>query len=90
MSFTSSSEHGDFLALDLGGSSFRVLLVQVQSGQRHKVKMHQKIYSIPQETMQGTGEEVKHHRALSFHSVNDNNIENMTLRDLPHRGVGKE
>ena len=40
--------------------------------------------------MQGTGEEVKHHRALSFHSVNDNNIENMTLRDLPHRGVGKE
>ncbi|KAM8759497.1 hexokinase-2 [Acanthopagrus schlegelii] len=55
------TEHGDFLALDLGGSSFRVLLVQVQSGQRHKVKMHQKIYSIPQETMQGTGEELFDH-----------------------------
>uniref|UniRef100_A0A671YFC3 Hexokinase-2 n=1 Tax=Sparus aurata TaxID=8175 RepID=A0A671YFC3_SPAAU len=55
------TEHGDFLALDLGGSSFRVLLVQVQSGQRHKAKMQQKIYSIPQETMQGTGEELFDH-----------------------------
>lgn len=59
----SSSEHGDFLALDLGGSSFRVLLVQVQRatqcGKKRKVTMQQKIYSIPQETMQGSGEEVK-------------------------------
>lgn len=57
---SSSSEHGDFLVLDLGGSSFRVLLVQVQSGKRHNVNMHHKIYNIPQETMQGTGEEVTH------------------------------
>uniref|UniRef100_A0A8C4E035 Hexokinase-2 n=1 Tax=Dicentrarchus labrax TaxID=13489 RepID=A0A8C4E035_DICLA len=55
------TEHGDFLALDLGGSSFRVLLVQVQSGKRHKVDMHHKIYSIPQEIMQGTGEELFDH-----------------------------
>lgn len=55
------SEHGDFLALDLGGSSFRVLLVQVRSGKRRNVDMHHKIYSIPQETMQGTGEEVINH-----------------------------
>uniref|UniRef100_A0A3Q3K4A7 Hexokinase-2 n=1 Tax=Monopterus albus TaxID=43700 RepID=A0A3Q3K4A7_MONAL len=55
------TEHGDFLALDLGGSSFRVLLVQVRSGKRHKVDMHQKIYSIPQEIMQGTGEELFNH-----------------------------
>lgn len=58
----SSSEHGNFLALDLGGSSFRVLLVQVQRetpcGKKRKVTMQQKIYSIPQETMQGSGEEV--------------------------------
>lgn len=60
----SLSEHGDFLALDLGGSSFRVLLVRVRSGKRHNVDMHHKIYSIPQETMQGTGEEVKHHLVL--------------------------
>uniref|UniRef100_A0A4W6EM50 Hexokinase-2 n=1 Tax=Lates calcarifer TaxID=8187 RepID=A0A4W6EM50_LATCA len=51
------TEHGDFLALDLGGSSFRVLLVRVRSGKKHNVDMHHKIYSIPQETMQGTGEE---------------------------------
>uniref|UniRef100_A0AAX7SII6 Hexokinase-2 n=1 Tax=Astatotilapia calliptera TaxID=8154 RepID=A0AAX7SII6_ASTCA len=51
------SEHGDFLALDLGGSSFRVLLVRVRSGTKRSVDMQQKIYSIPQEIMQGTGEE---------------------------------
>ncbi|XP_072244599.1 hexokinase-2 [Leuresthes tenuis] len=55
------TEHGDFLALDLGGSSFRVLLVRLRSGKAHKVDMQQKIYSIPQETMQGTGEELFNH-----------------------------
>lgn len=64
-----SSEHGDFLALDLGGSSFRVLLVQVQSGKRRNVDMHHKIYSIPQETMQGTGEEVKHFWSWKYFSI---------------------
>ncbi|XP_077600673.1 hexokinase-2-like isoform X2 [Stigmatopora nigra] len=51
------SEHGEFLALDLGGSSFRVLLVRVQGDKKH-VEMHHKNYIIPQETMQGTGEEL--------------------------------
>ncbi|MEQ2168683.1 hypothetical protein GOODEAATRI_017354 [Goodea atripinnis] len=51
------TEQGDFLALDLGGSSFRVLLVQLKSEKKQKVDMHQKIYRIDQETMQGTGEE---------------------------------
>ncbi|KAF0033609.1 hypothetical protein F2P81_013675 [Scophthalmus maximus] len=55
------TEHGDFLALDLGGSSFRVLLVRMQSGKGHNVDMHHKIYSIPQETMQGTGEQLFSH-----------------------------
>ncbi|XP_026176995.1 hexokinase-2 isoform X2 [Mastacembelus armatus] len=55
------TEHGDFLALDLGGSSFRVLLVRLRSGKRQIVDMHHKIYSIPQETMQGTGEELFSH-----------------------------
>ncbi|XP_040897331.1 hexokinase-2 [Toxotes jaculatrix] len=55
------TEHGDFLALDLGGSSFRVLLVRVRSEKRQNVDIHQKIYSIPQETMQGTGEELFSH-----------------------------
>lgn len=55
------TERGDFLALDLGGSSFRVLLVRVRSEKRRSVDMQQKIYSIPQEIMQGTGEELFNH-----------------------------
>lgn len=51
-------EHGDFLALDLGGTNFRVLLVRVRSGKRRSVEMHNKIYTISQDIMQGTGEEV--------------------------------
>uniref|UniRef100_A0A672IN43 Hexokinase-2 n=1 Tax=Salarias fasciatus TaxID=181472 RepID=A0A672IN43_SALFA len=56
-SVADGTEHGDFLALDLGGSSFRVLLVRVRSGKKRSVDMNHKIYNIPQETMQGTGEE---------------------------------
>lgn len=52
-------EHGDFLALDLGGTNFRVLLVKIRSGKRRSVEMHNKIYAIPLEVMQGTGEEVR-------------------------------
>lgn len=52
-------EKGDFLALDLGGTNFRVLLVRVRNGKRRGVEMHNKIYSIPQEVMHGTGEEVR-------------------------------
>ncbi|XP_035235229.1 hexokinase-2 isoform X2 [Anguilla anguilla] len=55
------TEHGDFLALDLGGTNFRVLLVRVRSGKRRSVEMHNKIYAIPQDTMQGTGEELFDH-----------------------------
>uniref|UniRef100_A0A8C8A266 Hexokinase-2 n=1 Tax=Oryzias sinensis TaxID=183150 RepID=A0A8C8A266_9TELE len=60
------TENGDYLTLDLGGSSFRVLLVRLRSGGHHKVEMHQKIYSVPQETMQGTGEEVRIEVFLDF------------------------
>lgn len=52
-------ENGDFLALDLGGTNFRVLLVKIRSGKRRTVEMHNKIYAIPLEVMQGTGEEVR-------------------------------
>uniref|UniRef100_A0A803SLI8 Hexokinase-2 n=1 Tax=Anolis carolinensis TaxID=28377 RepID=A0A803SLI8_ANOCA len=55
------SEKGDFLALDLGGTNFRVLLVRIRTGIRRSVEMHNKIYAIPQEIMQGTGEELFDH-----------------------------
>ncbi|KAM9810259.1 hexokinase-2 [Neosynchiropus ocellatus] len=57
-SLPDGTEHGDFLALDLGGSSFRVLLVQVRRGKTQNVDMHQKIYGIPQELLQGSAEEL--------------------------------
>lgn len=56
--FSCYTENGDFLALDLGGTNFRVLLVKIRSGKRRSVEMHNKIYAIPIEVMQGTGEEV--------------------------------
>uniref|UniRef100_A0A8C7IIF0 hexokinase n=1 Tax=Oncorhynchus kisutch TaxID=8019 RepID=A0A8C7IIF0_ONCKI len=58
LSTPDGSENGDFLALDLGGTNFRVLLVKIRSGKRRTVEMHNKIYAIPMEVMQGTGEEV--------------------------------
>lgn len=61
------SEHGDFLALDLGGTNFRVLLVKIRSGKKRSVEMHNKIYAIPLEVMQGTGEEVRCIRNLLIH-----------------------
>ncbi|XP_060024619.1 hexokinase-2 isoform X3 [Lagenorhynchus albirostris] len=55
------TEKGDFLALDLGGTNFRVLLVRVRNGKRRGVEMHNKIYSIPREVMHGTGDELFDH-----------------------------
>ncbi|KAM8876608.1 hexokinase-1-like [Synchiropus splendidus] len=55
------TENGDFLALDLGGTNFRVLLVKIRSGKKRTVEMHNKIYAIPLEVMQGTGEELFDH-----------------------------
>uniref|UniRef100_A0A8C5Q7I6 Hexokinase-2 n=1 Tax=Leptobrachium leishanense TaxID=445787 RepID=A0A8C5Q7I6_9ANUR len=55
------TEHGKFLALDLGGTNFRVLLVKIRSGRRRSVRMYNKIFAIPLEIMQGTGEELFDH-----------------------------
>uniref|UniRef100_A0A6Q2ZKR2 Hexokinase-2 n=1 Tax=Esox lucius TaxID=8010 RepID=A0A6Q2ZKR2_ESOLU len=67
------TERGDFLALDLGGTNFRVLLVRVRSGKKRSVEMHNKIYTIPQEAIQGTGEEVHQddviHCIAHFHYI---------------------
>ncbi|KAM3830577.1 hexokinase-2-like isoform 2-T2 [Vipera latastei] len=55
------TEKGDFLALDLGGTNFRVLLVRIRNGMRRSVEMHNKIYTISEDIMQGTGEELFDH-----------------------------
>ncbi|NXL79690.1 HXK1 protein, partial [Leptocoma aspasia] len=55
------TEKGKFLALDLGGTNFRVLLVKIKSGRRRSVQMYNKIFAIPLEIMQGTGVELFDH-----------------------------
>ncbi|XP_059926821.1 hexokinase HKDC1-like isoform X1 [Gadus macrocephalus] len=55
------TEHGNYLALDLGGTNFRVLLVKIRSGLSRSVRLYNKIYAIPLEVMQGTGEELFDH-----------------------------
>ncbi|MCK4858871.1 MAG: hypothetical protein KAT58_12935 [candidate division Zixibacteria bacterium] len=53
----SGDERGRFLALDLGGTNFRVLQVQLGSGGQVKVE-HVGKYIIPRAVMRGTGEQL--------------------------------
>lgn len=53
------AEKGDFLALDLGGTNFRVLHVRVEEEEQKVLKMDSQICAIPQEMMLGPGQEVR-------------------------------
>ena len=55
-----STEVGDFLALDLGGTNFRVMLVIVGEDEERswKVETKNQMYSIPEDAMTGTAEMV--------------------------------
>lgn len=53
-----ATEDGDFLALDLGGTNFRVLRVKVSDNGLRKVEMENQIYAIPEELMRGSGVQV--------------------------------
>ncbi|XP_006884497.1 PREDICTED: hexokinase-3 [Elephantulus edwardii] len=52
------SERGDFLALDLGGTNFRVLLVRVASD---GVTISSQVYAIPEQVTQGSGQQLFDH-----------------------------
>ncbi|XP_039557703.1 hexokinase-3 isoform X1 [Passer montanus] len=52
------TEKGDFLALDLGGTNFRVLVVRITE---EGITMASEIYVIPVSIMQGSGEELFDH-----------------------------
>ncbi|XP_008253672.1 hexokinase-3 isoform X1 [Oryctolagus cuniculus] len=52
------SERGDFLALDLGGTNFRVLLVRVTEG---GVQITNQVYSVPEHVAQGSGQQLFDH-----------------------------
>lgn len=59
---TLAAEKGQFLALDLGGSRFKVLCVKVREGKgvrRGRVEMQEKIFPIPPELLEGKGAEVR-------------------------------
>lgn len=53
-------ESGDVLALDLGGTNFRVLLINLGSGE---VKVKSKVFLIPHSIMTGTGVQLFDHIA---------------------------
>jgi len=52
------SEQGEFLALDLGGTNFRVLRVKLPGKSGDCLKVDNQIYLVPKELMTSTGEEV--------------------------------
>ncbi|XP_060525904.1 hexokinase type 2 isoform X3 [Cylas formicarius] len=54
------SETGKFLALDLGGTNFRVLLIELS---KDHFEMKSKIFAIPQHIMLGSGEQLFDHIA---------------------------
>ncbi|XP_076012030.1 hexokinase HKDC1-like [Genypterus blacodes] len=55
------TERGNYLVLDLGGTNFRVLLAKIRNGMQQSVRLYNKIYTVPQEVMQGAGEELFDH-----------------------------
>lgn len=59
-SLPTGTERGDILALDLGGTNFRVLLVNLNSGE---IKMKSKVFVIPQSIMVGDGTKLFDHIA---------------------------
>lgn len=57
----SGHECGKFLALDLGGTNFRVVLIEI--GENEKFEMDNEVYAISQELMTGSGEDLFDHIA---------------------------
>ncbi|KAH8276612.1 hypothetical protein KR044_012097 [Drosophila immigrans] len=55
------NERGKFLALDLGGTNFRVLLIHLQ--ENNDFQMESRIYAIPQHIMIGSGQQLFDHIA---------------------------
>lgn len=65
-------ERGKFLALDLGGTNFRVLLIHLKG--ESDFEMQSKIYAIPQSIMIGSGAQLFDHIAeclANFIKVNE-------------------
>lgn len=71
------TEKGKFMALDLGGTNFRVLVIDLDGDE---FKMENKIFSIPLEIMTGTGEQLFDHIAECMASfMEEHNLMNHKL-----------
>ncbi|XP_051834965.1 hexokinase-3 [Antechinus flavipes] len=74
------TERGDFLALDLGGTNFRVLWVKVGSRSEGGVKIINRVFSLPESVTQGTGQQLFDHIVdciVDFQK--ENNLSGQTL-----------
>ena len=72
------TERGQFLALDLGGTNFRILLIHLKGEQDYEFQS--KIYAIPQSIMHGSGTELFDHIAKCLAEfVVDTNIQDKVL-----------
>ncbi|EYB87487.1 hypothetical protein Y032_0261g536 [Ancylostoma ceylanicum] len=91
-SIPNGTEVGDFLALDLGGTNFRVLLIRLKG---HDAEMTGKVYEIPQSVQRGTGEAKTGFLALSSSRLPTNlSSRSIAFRffilisfDLPYMGL---
>uniref|UniRef100_A0ACB8F8M6 Hexokinase-1 n=1 Tax=Sphaerodactylus townsendi TaxID=933632 RepID=A0ACB8F8M6_9SAUR len=68
-SIPDGSEKGDFIALDLGGSYFRILRVKVSHEKRQTVQMETEIYDTPEDYMHGSGTRAPSQGVLSPSSL---------------------
>ncbi|XP_058478065.1 hexokinase-2-like isoform X2 [Solea solea] len=81
------TEKGDFLALDLGGTNFRVLHVRVCEDEQQVLKMDSQICSIPQEMMLGPGEQsilIRWTKGFNCSGVEGEDVVKL-LKDAVHR-----
>ncbi|XP_060621596.2 hexokinase-3 [Anolis sagrei] len=75
------TEKGDFLALDLGGTNFRVLMVQVRSKEEGGVHMISEVYTVPPDIAQSNAEKLFGHIVNCM--VDFHNKHNILGRGLP-------
>lgn len=82
-SLPNGSEEGNFLALDLGGTNFRVLLISLSK--EEGVKMENKIYPVPQKIMIGTGEQLFDHIASCIADfIKEHNIHGQVVKTFSY------
>ena len=72
----SGNERGCYLALDLGGTNFRVLLVRIEDSEdpaKPHIEMINELFMVPEEVKTGKGEEFFDHIAKCMSSFCENN-----------------